>query len=108
MKSNTLVSDQNSGEKPYLNSTALRMAKTPSSFGRCECNRVKAELHKSDLDILGKFAGEKNPSNSRLTLLHSDSPKFYAILAFLSAIGLVYKVIHTHASSGCALQAKLL
>ena len=50
-----------------FNPIALRKAKIVYNFGLSECNRVIA---------------------LQLTLLHSERPKLYTILAFLSAIGL--------------------
>ena len=63
-----------------LNPIALRKAKTLWSFGLSECNRVTAINAQNWL--------LEDQVLFLLTLLHSERPKLYTILAFLSAIGL--------------------
>ena len=46
--------------------------------------------YKMDLDFYKYFGRKTNPSYSQLSLLHSERPKLYTILDFLSAIGLTY------------------
>ena len=38
----------------------------------------------------------KKGTSCSLTLLHSERPKLYTILAFLSAIGYIFKCVGTH------------
>ena len=45
----------------------------------------------NDISI-AKFGKNKFTESTELTLLHSEKPKLYTILAFLSAIGLKHKL----------------
>ena len=69
-----------------LNPTALRKANTAYNFGHSECNRVKWGLLLQDYAALCEtllFAHKL--STVSLALLHSERPKLFTILAFLSA-----------------------
>ena len=47
-----------------------------------------AEFQRTDVHIFGHSSDEKTLFSSQLTLLHSERPKLYTILTFLSATGL--------------------
>ena len=60
-----------------VNPTALRKAKIVYNFGLSECNRCCGTME------------QVHVTEMALTLLHSERPKLYTILAFLNATGVV-------------------
>ena len=69
---------------------ALRKAKIVNNFGLSECNRVKFSFNCKICKNSGKTW---RCTHTALSLLHSERPKLYTILAFLRAIGLRYPSI---------------
>ena len=76
--------------EPILNPVALIKAKTVHNFGLSECNRVK-HVH---VCLQTEFSSTtKVTLVTSLTLLHSERPNLYTILAFLSAIDVCLQTV---------------